>query len=360
LSVTPRKLQRLGLSSLVVTLPRRWVEAHGLKPGDLVYVIDEGDRLRIVPAQPSEARRSYRFDAYKLAMPQLASAALTCLYVNNINDVIVDLKGMGEEGLKQLKQTSMRLLGLEVTQLDSERASVRIVLDDSRADPKMAIKGLGSAVGNIAELLRRASSGEALGSDEVEVATAELLKYQHLIMRHVVSSVSEGVIDTRVQGTIVGTAVLGVVGNVLLEALKACPEVVPQVEQGGRGGGPAEGPDTHGKRYGGAAEREEAPRGLPHGPLALRLAGGPAGLKPGPEGGGCAVKGRRRREGPDDSLLCNTVLGGAQRGLPSRRGRLERGLGSLGLRAPCLVTRAVNGLRARTKVIGKLWGTRGT
>jgi len=220
LSVTPRKLQRLGLSSLVVTLPRRWVEAHGLKPGDLVYVIDEGDRLRIVPAQPSEARRSYRFDAYKLAMPQLASAALTCLYVNNLNDVIVDLKGMGEEGLKQLKQTSMRLLGLEVTQLDSERASVRIVLDDSRADPKMAIKGLGSAVGNIAELLRRASSGEALGSDEVEVATAELLKYQHLIMRHVVSSVSEGVIDTRVQGTIVGTAVLGVVGNVLLEALR--------------------------------------------------------------------------------------------------------------------------------------------
>ncbi|ESQ22534.1 MAG: SpoVT / AbrB like domain [uncultured Acidilobus sp. MG] len=220
LSVTPRKLQRLGLSSLVVTLPRRWVEAHGLKPGDLVYVIDEGDRLRIVPAQPSEARKSYRFDAYKLAMPQLASAALTCLYVNNLNDVIVDLKGMGEEGLKHLKQTSMRLLGLEVTQLDSERASVRIVLDDSRADPKMAIKGLGSAVGNIAELLRRASSGEALGSDEVEVATAELLKYQHLIMRHVVSSVSEGVIDTRVQGTIVGTAVLGVVGNVLLEALK--------------------------------------------------------------------------------------------------------------------------------------------
>ncbi|MCG2872946.1 MAG: AbrB/MazE/SpoVT family DNA-binding domain-containing protein, partial [Acidilobus sp.] len=220
MSVAPRKLQRLGLSSLVVTLPRRWVEAHGLKPGDLVYVIDEGDRLRIVPAQPSEARRSYRFDAYKLAMPQLASAALTCLYVNNINDVVMDLKGMGEEGLKYLKQTSMRLLGLEVTQLDSERASVRIVLDDSRADPKMAIKGLGSAVGNIAELLRRASSGEALGSDEVEVATAELLKYQHLIMRHVVSSVSEGVIDTRVQGTIVGTAVLGVVGNVLLEALK--------------------------------------------------------------------------------------------------------------------------------------------
>jgi SpoVT / AbrB like domain. len=220
LSVAPRKLQRLGLSSLVVTLPRRWVEAHGLKPGDLVYVIDEGDRLRIVPAQPSEARRSYRFDAYKLAMPQLASAALTCLYVNNLNDVVMDLKGMGEEGLKQLKQTSMRLLGLEVTQLDSERASVRIVLDDSRADPKMAIKGLGSAVGNIAELLRRASSGEALGSDEVEVATAELLKYQHLIMRHVVSSVSEGVIDTRVQGTMVGTAVLGVVGNVLLEALR--------------------------------------------------------------------------------------------------------------------------------------------
>jgi AbrB family looped-hinge helix DNA binding protein len=48
-----RRVQRLGGSSLVVTIPKQWARKIGLGPGDQVAVIDEGSALRIVPVSLS-------------------------------------------------------------------------------------------------------------------------------------------------------------------------------------------------------------------------------------------------------------------------------------------------------------------
>ena len=219
MNVTPRKLQKLGASSLVVTLPHSWTEAHGLKAGDTVYIVDEGDRLRIVPAA-SNSGTSYVFEAYKLVLPQLVSAALSCLYVNDVNEAVLDLRGLGAEALQSLKETAMRLLGLEILEVEREKAVMKVVLDDSKTDPKHAIKGLGSAVSGIAELLRQAAEGAQVTEDRLQVAYNELFKYQHLIMRYVVGALGSGSVEPNLQGTVVGTALLGVVGNVLLDAVR--------------------------------------------------------------------------------------------------------------------------------------------
>ncbi|AMD30149.1 hypothetical protein SE86_00440 [Acidilobus sp. 7A] len=220
LNVTPRKLQKLGASSLVVTLPHSWIEAHGLKAGDTVYVVDEGDRLRIAPAASNSSGTSYVFEAYKLVLPQLVSTALSCLYVNDINEAVLDLRGLGAEALQSLKETAMRLLGLEILEVEREKAVMKVVLDDSKTDPKHAIKGLGSAVSGIAELLRQAAEGAQVTEDRLQVAYNELFKYQHLIMRYVVGALGSGSVEPNLQGTVVGTALLGVVGNVLLDAVR--------------------------------------------------------------------------------------------------------------------------------------------
>jgi len=44
-----RKVQRLGASSLIVTLPRNWARRHSLKVGDYIYIYDEGDKLIMSP-----------------------------------------------------------------------------------------------------------------------------------------------------------------------------------------------------------------------------------------------------------------------------------------------------------------------
>ncbi len=49
LVVETRKIQRLGSSSLVVTLPKNWARKNNLRPGDPIYMVDEGGHLKIVP-----------------------------------------------------------------------------------------------------------------------------------------------------------------------------------------------------------------------------------------------------------------------------------------------------------------------
>jgi len=46
-----RRVQRLGGSSLVITIPKQWARRMSIKPGDEVAVIDEGDALRITPLE---------------------------------------------------------------------------------------------------------------------------------------------------------------------------------------------------------------------------------------------------------------------------------------------------------------------
>ena len=44
-----RKVQKLGASSLIVTLPRDWTRRHRVNVGEVVYIYDEGDKLVISP-----------------------------------------------------------------------------------------------------------------------------------------------------------------------------------------------------------------------------------------------------------------------------------------------------------------------
>lgn len=220
MTVTPRKLQRLGASSIVVTLPHSWVKAHGLKVGDTVYIVDDGESLRILPAVQEERPASYVLNASRLPFPHLLSMALTCLYVNNFNDVLVDLKGVGESAIPALKAEASRLLGVEVMEQRKDAVEVKVVLDDNKMDVKYSIKGLGTAVSNIAQLLARAASGEPVQQYELDVASNDLHKYQHLVMRHLVAASTLGRQDQTPYSTILGTALLGVVGSVLLDAAK--------------------------------------------------------------------------------------------------------------------------------------------
>ncbi|MFP3287743.1 MAG: hypothetical protein RXP86_10830 [Acidilobus sp.] len=108
-----------------------------------------------------------------------------------------------------------------------------------------------------------------------------------------------------VQGTTVGTAVLGS-WEIAPRGAKACPEVVPQVRQVAEVAGQLRDlvPMVS------AMATQPRVRRLHKASLtapSLCLARGPAGLKPGPEGGGGALKGRRH-EGPDDSPPCDAVL----------------------------------------------------
>ncbi|BAN89537.1 hypothetical protein ACAM_0068 [Aeropyrum camini SY1 = JCM 12091] len=57
-----RRVQKLGGSSLIITLPKQWINKMNVKAGDVLVVIDEGEYLKIIPENFSPPVRSLSID----------------------------------------------------------------------------------------------------------------------------------------------------------------------------------------------------------------------------------------------------------------------------------------------------------
>ncbi|BAA78997.2 hypothetical protein APE_0088.1 [Aeropyrum pernix K1] len=53
-----RRVQKLGGSSLIITLPKQWINKMNINAGDVLVVVDEGEYLKIIPENFSPPVRS--------------------------------------------------------------------------------------------------------------------------------------------------------------------------------------------------------------------------------------------------------------------------------------------------------------
>ena len=219
MGIIARKVQRLGASSYVITLPHSWIESHNIKPGDTVYIVDDEDRLSIIPSQKDEEKSKvvYEMDLSKIPIPEIASLAIYCLYVHNLGDTIINLGQLGKKGVESAKQAALSLLGLDVLELGESKIMIRPVIDDSKIEIKQVIKGLGIIVSDIAGMLKDALTGLDI-TQSLQLGQKDLLKYQHLVERHVVDTMLHGKGDVRVHALVLGSGLLGVVGYIILDA----------------------------------------------------------------------------------------------------------------------------------------------
>ena len=183
-----RRVQRLGSSSLVVTLPKSWVKAVGLKPGDRVVVVQEGMTLRIVPAREGEAGLPVAsIDASRLGEREV-QRLLWCFYV--LGNDSVDVKVAGRDQLRILREAASGFAGLEVSAVGDDVARLSVIIDPSRLDVKAAIKGIAVDVDKVVDLFKRAVSGEPVGGEEVERVRGEVRRSLSMVERYLVSVIS--------------------------------------------------------------------------------------------------------------------------------------------------------------------------
>jgi len=107
--IEERRVQRLGTSSLIVTLPKKWVKRIGLKPGDTVVIISKDDYI-IVKPKSSEAKISTMELSVDEMFPENTLLnIIKCLYFNNYRKIMIDLS--------QLKATTIKRLILALREL---------------------------------------------------------------------------------------------------------------------------------------------------------------------------------------------------------------------------------------------------
>ncbi|MEB2793570.1 MAG: AbrB/MazE/SpoVT family DNA-binding domain-containing protein [Caldisphaeraceae archaeon] len=219
MDIIPRKVQRLGTSSYVITLPHSWIESNNIKPGDTVYIIESAGNLTITPLKNREAEKGkpiYELDISKIPIPEITSLAVYCLYVNNLTDAIINLGKPDRKGIESIKTSAQSLLGLEVFEMSESKIMIKSVIDDSKIEIKHIIKGLGITVAEVAKILEEALKGAEV-EKSIELGQKDLLKYQHLIERYVINTMIHGKGDVRLHALVLGTGLLGIVGYLILD-----------------------------------------------------------------------------------------------------------------------------------------------
>ncbi len=238
--VETRKLQKLGASSLIVTLPKEWVKRHGLKPGDTVYIVDMGDELRV--GVVGELEDNAVVDVGAIGV-RGSIRGLTCLYIMGFNGTTLQIDGINVIELSKIKDAVKKLPGFEIVEEDEDRIRISYVADPDRFNLKLSVKAMGVTVARIADLVS-ALIGKKAGKEDVIKAISsirdELMRSQHLVMRHLIGRIVRG--DSNAYAILMGTGLLGLVGDLLLsiaeylaktglESLEAVGETIRDVTE---------------------------------------------------------------------------------------------------------------------------------
>ena len=159
IGVTKRRIQRLGGSSMIVTIPKSWAKKIGLSVGDEVVVVDEGDHLKIVPPN-SKLVKTLGSAGVKL-MGYVKSVdpgeMAYCAYTRGFDKLVLEPpKGNGVNP-QALVEALERSPYVERAWIDYVTGTVRAELQEQPGVSPKSLKTVGSIV---ADLLNKAASHE--------------------------------------------------------------------------------------------------------------------------------------------------------------------------------------------------------
>ncbi len=188
-----RRLQKLGTTTLVVSLPRKWVLEKGLKSGDPVYIetTDDGLLIRLAPKASRTVRAVIGADAVERG--EELERLVTACYLQGYDEIVVTSKhGLTGDKIDWIVSTTERLPGLEIVKQEDYEVVLKVLIDTKRY--------------TIVELLRRMqelitwmieSSVDALihnmSEKAAEVGRAEqkIDSYYFLALRQLLTAVRE-------------------------------------------------------------------------------------------------------------------------------------------------------------------------
>ncbi len=187
-----RKIQRSVSGSYIITLPKEWVEKHGLEKGERVsLVLNEDGILNLVPAtRPSNSvQECYQnFDEYET--PSLVERRVKACYVEGDDVIIVNSKNfIPPEAKARIKMAAGELIGMELSEDFANKMVLRTLVDPARFPVRDLMKRIyvlaSSMHQDSMEALRRRE--ESLARDVVQ-REREVEKLYRLLLRQLMIS----------------------------------------------------------------------------------------------------------------------------------------------------------------------------
>lgn len=142
-----RKLQKVGSSTLSVSLPSGWASQVGLKRGATVQLVEDGKELRLIPlmagAAPTTKETRYLIAADECKSTGVLARLIISAYVLGRDHLIVRSSSrLNGEEVEAIRRVSKRLMGLGIMQEDPDEIVLQCSIESQRYPVEALFKRL--------------------------------------------------------------------------------------------------------------------------------------------------------------------------------------------------------------------------
>jgi len=151
MTLDPRRLIKFGNSSFIVSLPKEWIERNGLKKGDIVYLEeDQNDlRLKVKDRERLPKVKKIVIDISKQDLNEIRRE-INSAYVNNSNFFVITGNNPKIK-IEDVKKIFENLVGLEIIDQSNNEMLVRDFLDIETISPKKIVRRIDNVIRSMFE-----------------------------------------------------------------------------------------------------------------------------------------------------------------------------------------------------------------
>ena len=148
-----RKVQKVGYSTLTVSLPSGWVKKSNVKPGDLVFIVPESDgSLKVIPGHlaQKEEGEEYIINADVCHEPGLLGRIIIGCYILGRDIIRVTASHRIEKGhIAEIRDVVRKLIGIGVLEETTKSILLQCSIDPSKFKLDMLIRRLSTLASTI-------------------------------------------------------------------------------------------------------------------------------------------------------------------------------------------------------------------
>ncbi len=186
-----RRLQRIG-SSILVSLPKEWVEANHLDKSNEVE-LDASENTISITANKAERRSKEVVISYPLPQDENIVANITGAYLLGYDIIRIKAKTIipGEDREK-IRNSMRRLVGMEIVEEDSSNVNVQFLLDAATLNPQKILKRISSiALGMFSDISSSLIADDRSNLQTLSHRDDEVDRQYFLLVRLIRSTISD-------------------------------------------------------------------------------------------------------------------------------------------------------------------------
>jgi len=196
LTTFTRRLQKIG-SSILVSLPKEWIDANNLEKSNQVEIETNQNNLSIrtqLSKRPSkEIEISYPLPKGESIVPTITGAYLLGFDIIKI----IGKLPISISDRESVRGSMRRLVGMEIIDEDATKIAVQFLLDETSVNPQNILKRMSSiALGMFSEVVLSLESGDKTNLETIANRDAEINRQYFLLVRLIRSTI----MDTRLAG----------------------------------------------------------------------------------------------------------------------------------------------------------------